>query len=95
MRYFTLTFVGATLIAVATNQVAFSKERHQFHCAPQCVSERFRNVKAFAHPLPEQTTGYVGRIRGWESMGGVTDNDANVYRDGQHIEYDEINPHGG
>ena len=95
MRYFTLTFVGVAVIAAATNPAAFSKERHQFHCASQCVSERFRNANAFAHPLPEQTTGYVGRIRGSESMGGVTDNDANVFRDGQHVEYDEINPHGG
>jgi hypothetical protein len=95
MRYFTVTFVGAALIAAATNQVAFSKELHQFHCAPQCVSERFRNANAFAHPLPPQTTGHVGRFRGWESIGGVTDNDTNVYRDGQHVEYYEINPHGG
>ena len=95
MRYFTLRFAGAALIAAATNQVALSKERHQFHRVPQCVSERFRNANAFAHPSPQQTSGYVGRIGGRESMGGVIDNDTNVYRDGQHIEYDEINPHGG
>lgn len=85
MRKIILTLMGAALIAGATGQVAFSKERHHTYAAP--------------YLLPQAPSGVSGGMSATYGMacppGMYPDNDLNVYRDGQCREDYDVNPNGG
>ena len=68
MRKIILVLLGAALIAGATTDVAYSKERHHYRDARSSISERFRNSNAREIPaLPQPTSSGAGA---WGSMTG-------------------------
>ena len=78
------TLFGAALILSFASPEAFAKQHH------------VRNTNAPAYVLPQTAPGAPdGADAGANcvSMGMYSDNDPNVYRDGQCR--DDVNPHGG
>ncbi len=72
MRKIILIFVGATLVAGSTAQVAFAKERHHVRYVRQYNSEQFRNANAYAVPLYvwPRAPRYSGQAGAWQTMTG-------------------------
>jgi hypothetical protein len=68
MRKIILVLLGAALIAGATTDVAYSKERHHFRGVRPFTTERFRNSNAGEIPvLPQPWSSGAGA---WGSMTG-------------------------
>ena len=68
MRKIILTLLGVALIAGATTEIAYAKERHHLRNARQFTNEQFRNSNAAVIPaLPQAESGGMG---GWGSMTG-------------------------
>jgi hypothetical protein len=74
------TLFGAALIVSLASPEAFAKQHH------------VRNTNAPAYALPQAAPGAPDGTD-CASMGMYSDNDPNVYRDGQCR--DDVNPHGG
>ena len=73
MRKIVLIFVGATLVAGSTAQVAFAKERHHVRYVQKYNSEQFRNANAKAYypvPLYMRPRGFSGQDGAWQTMTG-------------------------
>ena len=63
-----LSLLGVALIAGATTEIAYAKERHHVRNARQFTSQQFRNSNAAVIPaLPQTESGGMG---GWGSMTG-------------------------
>ena len=73
MRKNILIFVGATLVAGSTAQVAFAKERHHARYVQKYNSEQFRNANAYYRvPLymRPRSSSFSGQDGAWQTMTG-------------------------
>ena len=68
MRKIILVLLGAALIAGATTDVAYSKERHHLRIARPYTSQHFRNSNAGEIPVLPQT--WSGAAGAWGSYTG-------------------------
>lgn len=96
MRNAVLSLVGAVLFASSIGPAAFSKEHNHAHTAWSYGGGSARNAYALPYVPPQAASGASGDMNMWESCASVgmyTDNDPNVYRDGECR--NDINPHGG